>query len=197
VRPGDSVDDNAVLVQVARLDSVRVVAEVSAGTAADLARGDAVYLDGEAPAPESTRAARGMIAQVSLGANPDTRLFRAEAVLDNQDGRLMPGSVVRLAVVTRAATGVPVMPVAALQDQEGATFGDTAPVYVVRDGVAHRVEAGIGLAGEHVVEITSGVNPGDQVVVFGANLLQDGVRVMLHRVDGELVKDPNAGEAGD
>jgi hypothetical protein len=34
------------------------------------------------------------------------------------------------------------------------------------------------------------VEPGERVVVFGANLLEDGARVRLHRVDGELSGAP-------
>ena len=198
VRPGDSVDDGEVLVQVARLDSVRVVADVSAAAASAIEPGHAVHLGGGMPATESAPAARGSIARVSLGANPDKRLFRIEAVLDNGDGRLLPGSVVRLAVITGEASGVPVIPAAAVQDDAGGA-GGSVPVYVVRDGIARRVDAGVGLQGDEFLEVTTGVNVGDRVVVFGANLLRDGTAVRLHRVDGELVDGADAapGKAGD
>jgi membrane fusion protein (multidrug efflux system) len=187
---GDVVPDAAVLVQVAALDSVRVVANVSASTAAALEAGDPVFVAGEDSNGIETgaRAARGRIARVSLGADPDTRLFRAEAILDNADRSLMPGGVVRLGVVVGAAENVPVVPVAAAIGTSVARSGDSVPLYVIRDGVARSVNARVGLVGSDEMEVTEGVTAGEKVVVFGANLLTDGTRVQLHRVDGELVK---------
>jgi membrane fusion protein (multidrug efflux system) len=187
---GDVVPDAAVLVQVAALDSVRVVANVSASTAAALEAGDPVFVAGEESSgiEMGARAARGRIARVSLGADPDTRLFRAEAILDNADRSLMPGAVVRLGVVVGAAEDVPVVPVAAATGTSVARSGDSVPLYVIRDGVARSVDARVGLVGNDEMEVTEGVTAGEKVVVFGANLLTDGTRVQLHRVDGELVK---------
>jgi RND family efflux transporter MFP subunit len=191
VRQGDSVDDGAVVAQVATLDSVRVVADVSGVTASALDPGDGVYVAGDAVAlSERAQVRRGVIARVSLGADPDTRLFRVEALLDNSDGRLMPGDVVRLGAVTDEADDTVVVPVAALQGEDAPRSGGSAPLFVVREGVARRVEVSLGLVTDEDVEVTSGVEPGERVVVFGANLLEDGAKVRLHRVDGELSGAP-------
>lgn len=203
VRPGDVVPDGAVLVQIAVLDSVRVVADVSGTTAAALDPGDPVYLAGQTIVPDAPGgdggASRGRIARVSLGADPDTRLFRTEAILDNADGSLMPGDVVRLGVVTDRVSGVPVVPLAAVSDETEPRAGGSVPVFVVRDGKAERVDVGLGLVGDDGMEAESGVGAGEQVVVFGANLLGDGSPVRLHRIDGRLVESsdaPTGGEAG-
>jgi RND family efflux transporter MFP subunit len=197
VQPGDAVADGAVLVQVASMDSVRVVADVPGATAAALATGDEVHLAGDNPSPESTRVPRGRLARVSLGADPDTRLFRAEAILDNADRRLMPGQVVRLGVVAEEVSGVPVMPMAAVLGETAPQTGETVPVFVVREGLARLVEVQVGLVGNEEVEVAAAVEPGERVVVFGANLLEDGVRVRVHRLDGELVEVPAGDRSGE
>lgn len=193
VRPGDSVADAAVLVQVATLDTVRVVADVAASTAALMRPGAPVYLTDGLPQGENAMAARGRISRVSLSADPDTRLFRVEAMLGNDDRRLLPGSVVRLAAVVAQSVDVPAVPLVAIVGQTEPERGASAEVYVVRDGVAHLTPVTIGLVGDDVFEAETGIVPGDQVVVLGANLLVDGAKTRLHRVDGELV---GAGEEG-
>jgi RND family efflux transporter MFP subunit len=193
VREGDSVADGAVVAQVAALDSVRVVADVSGATAALLDRGDAVHAAGdEVVRSEFAQVPRGVIVRVSLGADPDTRLFRVEALLDNRDGRLMPGDVMRLGVVIDEADNTVVIPSAALQGEEAPRAGAAAPVFVIREGVARLVDVTLGLVADEDVEATSGVGPGERVVVFGANLLEDGAKVRLHRIDGELANDTAA-----
>lgn len=189
VRPGDTVDDSAVLAQVAALDTVRVVADVAAETAAALAPGDPVYLAGTVTAESGGDSPRGRIARASLGADPDTRLFRVEALLNNDDRRLLPGGVVRLAAVVAQSSGVPSVPRVAAVGQTPLERGARTQVYVIRDGVAHLTDVEVGLVGDDDFEAASGVVPGDQVVVFGANLLVDGAPARLHRVDGQLVGD--------
>jgi HlyD family secretion protein len=47
------------------------------------------------------------------------------------------------------------------------------------DGCAHRRDVRLGLAGDGQVEVLSGLEPGEQVVVAGASLLSDGARVRI------------------
>ncbi len=194
VRAGDAVDDAAVLVQVAVLDSLRVDANVSATAAAELAPGDAVFVGFQTGSPEAPRAADGRIKRVSLGADPDTRLFRVEATIRDGQRRLAPGQVVTLGVVVDEAADAILMPAEAIESETALVKGSRVPVFVIRDGVAHRVEVELGRIGNHAVEVASGLAAGDQVVVFGANRLTDGARAQLHKVDGVRVSSAAEGE---
>ena len=198
VRAGDSVESGDVVAQVAILDSVRIEADVSGEAVRELRSGAQVYLS-EFAAVQSAQyeaeSADGRITRVSLGANPDTRLFRVEAVLDNADRSLRPGQVVTLDAVVDRVGPVTVMSRLAILGDKAIVPGSVHDVFVVDDGVAVRKSVEIGQSEEDVVEVVSGLTNGDKVVVFGANRLKDGMKTKLHKVDGVLIADQNTGAA--
>jgi membrane fusion protein (multidrug efflux system) len=189
VRAGDVVDVGDVVVQVAILDSVRVQTEVSGETVRDLRTDAPVYLEhlsAEGFVTGMEGEPDGRIARVSLGANPDTRLFRVEAILDNTDRALRPGMVVTLNAILHRVGPVTVMPQDAILGDESLTPGSKHDVFVVSGDTAVLKTVEIGNVAENLVEVVGGLNDGELVVVFGANRLKDGVKARLHRVDGEL-----------
>lgn len=64
------------------------------------------------------------------------------------------------------------MPVEALIEEGGTNYA-----YVVRDGRAYRTAIEIGQFTDTLVEVTSGLAEGDQVIVSGVSELSDGARV--------------------
>jgi membrane fusion protein (multidrug efflux system) len=185
-RSGDAVEAGDVVAQVAVLDSVRIESDVSGGTVSELRSGQPVYLDGmaggEAPAP-------GRLTRVALGANPDTRLFRVEATLDN-NSELRPGLVVTLEVIVDRVGPVTVISESALLGDEAPAPGGRFDVWAVSDNTAVRTTIEIGQSAEGLVEVRSGLDNGDHVVIFGGNRLKDGAKIRLHRVDGAEVERP-------
>ncbi len=193
VRSGDAVEGGDVVAQVAVLDSVRIEADVSGGTVSELWPGQPVYLDGmangEAPAP-------GRLTRVALGANPDTRLFRVEATLNNI-GELRPGLVVTLEVIIDRVGPVMVISESALLIDEAPVAGGQYEVWAVAAGTAARTTIEVGQSAEGLIEVRSGLDDGDRVVVFGGNRLKDGTKIRLHKVDGVAVEPPDEeGAAG-
>jgi membrane fusion protein (multidrug efflux system) len=193
VRSGDAVESGDVVAQVAVLDSVRIGADVAGRTVTELRAGQPVYLDGMAT---DGVAAPGRLTRVALGANPDTRLFRVEATVENK-GELRPGLVVTLAVVVDRVGPVAVVSQSALQLDEEPEPGGQYDVWAVVEGAAEKTAVEVGRTAEGLVEVRSGLDEGDQVVVFGANRLREGAKVRLHRVDGEMPpQDEAAAEGG-
>lgn len=190
VARGDAVASGEVVAQVALLDSVRVVADVSGATAREITKGDPVR-----PADVGDHPA-GRITRVALAADPDTRLFRVEAVMSNPGRRLQPGAVVTLVVTLSEVGPVTVVPQAAVLGAEAAQKGKTVDVFVVRGGAAHKTAVEVGEVTEDSFEARSGVSEGDHVVVFGANRLDEGTKTRLHRVDGQLVPAEGDGSSG-
>ncbi len=188
VRAGDAVDVGDVVAQVAILDSVRVDADVSGETVRELKTGDAVVLDERLAAGREPRDVDGRITRVSLGANPDTRLFRVEAILDNADRKLLPGQTVTIDVIVERVGPVTVLPRSAIVDDRAVVPGSVHDVFVVADGVASLEAVEIGQVSDNLVEVLAGTVDGDRVVVFGANRLRDGTKARLHRIDGKLVE---------
>jgi membrane fusion protein (multidrug efflux system) len=194
VRSGDVVDSGQLVAQVASLDSVRVVADVSDRAAREVRAGAAARLAGSAQAgqmPERSGSrgldpqGRGRIARVALGADPSSGLYRMEAVLENRNGRLLPGQMVTLEVEAYRSDRAPLVPRAALLGERDITPGSLQEAFVVEDGIARRVSFRVGPANEWNVAIQEGLVAGQVVVVFGMNRLEDGDRVQFHRLDGE------------
>lgn len=186
VRAGDAVEGGDVVAQVAVLDSVRVDADVSGQTVRELRTGAAVLLRDNPGTSAEGGQEIGRLTRVSLGANPDTRLFGVEAVLKNSDRTLKPGFMVTLDVVIDRADEVTIIPRSALLGDEAVKQGGTGEVYAVVDSLARLTTIKVGRIAEDMLEIRAGLRDGDQVVVFGANRLEDGRRVQFHKIDGVM-----------
>ena len=113
----------------------------------------------------------------------DTRTIKLQAVMDNPDGKLLPGMFANVRVVLPPRPDVVTVPETAV---ENTLYGDS--VYVVhQDGVDTKGQPVLKAkrtpvtTGEHVgdrVTVLSGVAEGDRVVALGQNkVLFDGATV--------------------
>jgi membrane fusion protein (multidrug efflux system) len=177
VRPGDVVAFAEPLLQIAVLDSVRVTASVSQTTASLIRPG----------ALARARGITGRVVSRSLGADPDSRLFRIEMVLPNPGGLFRPGETVACLVEVSRLEQVVTLPREALLGRTDPRPGVRTEVYVVEEGLARRRQIVLGEATEDRVAVREGLVPGEIVVVFGANRLREGAKVKIHRLDGRLV----------
>jgi membrane fusion protein (multidrug efflux system) len=144
---------------------------------------------------------RGVIERIAPTIDPRSGNFRVVARLDplpvaeSQAGseddatpaarnadRLLPGMLVRLAIVTERRPEALVVHKRAIQRE-----GDTSLVYLVRDGKAVRVVVEEGLSDEERVEIKpldgASVAAGEVVVLVGQRDLEDGAEVALTFLD--------------
>jgi len=99
---------------------------------------------------------------------------RVNVVMDPVDplGPLGDGYRVEAQIVIWAEPGVLQVPAAAVF-RSGAGWA----VFVVQDGRAHRREVRIGQRSPFAVQILDGLAPGDRVVKYPGNLVEDGSRV--------------------
>ena len=101
-------------------------------------------------------------------------------------GRLRPGMFARVFVETERREGALVVPKAALSLE---SIGDT--VYVAADGVASRREVELGFRQGDLVEVLSGIEEGEHVVVVGQDGLSAGTPLqILGGADGSVVQAP-------
>lgn len=108
----------------------------------------------------------------------------ARAVFPNPDAVVVPGQFVRVRVVLQSLDDVVLVPESAIgQGREG------VQVFVVRDGQAKATPVAVGpvIRGRQVV--LSGLEAGDQVIVNGQVMLQDGMPVEAQRVDMETAPE--------
>jgi membrane fusion protein (multidrug efflux system) len=120
-----------------------------------------------------------------LSSSPETvaRLFRLELAVDNPNGEILPGMFFRADVVKKTvpdAIAVPFYSVISRNDEQY--------VYVERDGVVAKRPVAIGIMEQWMVEVTSGLRPGDRLVVEGHRDVEDGQKVKIVKA-ATAVKD--------
>ena len=116
----------------------------------------------------------GRVASVARSADPSTRTFKVEVLINNADNTMRPGLFVRADIPLENLAGVIAVP-----QQSLIARADGQTVFVIVGGVAYerQVTAGADLGGRIV--ITSGLSPGDTLVTLGQDYLQNGSRVKL------------------
>lgn len=116
----------------------------------------------------------GEIRSIDSRIDPLTRSILVRATIDNEDGRLRPGMLVRVTLLRSVDTTM-VLPEKAL-----IPIRDRQYVYVIdENNRAVQTEVTVGRRKPGVVEITSGITDGDRVVVEGIVRLRDGVPVNI------------------
>jgi RND family efflux transporter MFP subunit len=158
---------------IVRLDRLRAFINVNEKDSLSIRTGMSarVVLDA---IPETPVAAE--VVRVSPAVDPNTRTVEAEVQIQNADGKLRPGmygrGFIRLAIHPAAM----VVPVTAVQiNNRGRS------VFVVEgDQVRLRsVSIGVEADGGSSFEVLSGLKPGEQVVIAGADGLSDGAKVRV------------------
>jgi multidrug efflux system membrane fusion protein len=129
--------------------------------------------------------ATGVVTVLDNQVDTTTGMVKLRATFDNQDEALFPNQFVNIRLLVDVLKGVIAAPTAAVQ--HGAP-GDYT--YVVNDDgkAAVRVLKLGQIDGDHV-QILSGLNAGDRVVVDGADRLREGADV---RVVGDSTQDAAA-----
>src|SRR5262245_25834269 len=102
-----------------------------------------------------------------------TGTVKLRAVFDNKDDTLFPNQFVNVRLLVDTVKDATVVPVAAIQRGTPGTF-----VYLVKadDTVEIRVVE-LGVTDGDRVQITSGLQVGDQVVIDGTDRLRDGAKI--------------------
>lgn len=118
------------------------------------------------------------IRAVEQTANAQTKLYTVTLSVPADVSGLLSGMFADVTFRTDAAENVVVVPTEAIL-----TSGEEQHVFVVENDVAKEVAVTTGLTGNGVTEITSGLQPGQQLVTVGQAYLSDGDPVRV--VSGE------------
>ena len=162
------------IVTVVRTDTLRVFIAVNERSSAGVAIGKDARVEVDAL---PGRAFRGKIVRLSPAFDPTTRTLDAEVHLANDEGVLRPGMYGRGAIVLEVHSNAVVVPDAAVQLSNELRY-----VYVVgADSKVQRRKVEVGVDGGEWLEISSGLNPQDDVVTAGTEALSDGATVRVAR----------------
>lgn len=123
----------------------------------------------------------GVIYHVSPEINPKARSFTARARVANPDMILRPGMFARVEIDISRISGPLLIPERALISYPGGGHG----VFIIKDGTAIRRKVKVGARDFGKVQVTSGLNNGDIVVVEGNDGLSDLSEVSVTMVEAE------------
>jgi membrane fusion protein (multidrug efflux system) len=176
VTRGSMPESGDPLVRVSDLSRIQVLLAVSPDQARELALGQ--------PAQLPAQGLTGQVTRIALQASPGSRLLEVELTFPGPGAGPgvsgdssttseppIPGTLVTARVEIGRRASALVVPQAAVQAGAMWTVGT--------DGCAHRRDVTLGLTGDGQVEVVSGLEAGEQVVVAGASLLSDGAHVRV------------------
>lgn len=163
--PGKAAMPDQVLIEVADLSTMWAQLDVPEADASQVRPGQPVRITLEGMRGE-TRA--GTIARVGARVDPQSRTVPARVELPNPDQSLKAGVFLRATIEVAAEHEALLVPRPALQYAEGRTL-----VFVKKeDGLYEPVAVELGASDGDMVEVTSGLTPGAEVVTTAAFLLK-------------------------
>jgi membrane fusion protein (multidrug efflux system) len=118
----------------------------------------------------------GKVTQLSPALDVNTRSFKGRISIDNKDGLLRPGMFVNSDIVVEEKDSVLAVPPEVVLSQMGGKY-----VFVLDGETARKRIVQTGLEGKSRIEITDGLNVGEQVVIEGFETLRDGSKVKIER----------------
>lgn len=113
------------------------------------------------------------IARISPTIDTRNGTFRATAYVDNPDGTLAPGMFARFTIAYEKHEGALLVPESALIVED-----DEVAVYVVTGGEVVRRVIETGVASGDRVQVLSGLEDDEEIVVVGHSGLRDGSKVL-------------------
>jgi hypothetical protein len=124
----------------------------------------------------------GSVTSIFPQTNNDTRTVVVEALIDNPQGRLLSGQYLEMTLLTGRQSNTLSVPQAAVVEFNGepsvwVMVGTTAERRTVETGMVNGDSLRDG--GAERIAITSGLNPGDQVITSGHSRLVPGVQVAV------------------
>jgi multidrug efflux pump subunit AcrA (membrane-fusion protein) len=169
VDPGSYVQSGTPVLSIAVINKARIQANVAQEDLSAIRIGSRL----NATLPNG-RVVRAQVTSVQPAADPTTHTAQVEAVVDNPDGRLVPGTYVRVVISgtpMRSRSGANV-PSAAI-----AGAGPDTIVWTDVNGTAHRISVRVLSDDGTTAQVAGDLKAGDRVVVEGAEDLEEGMPI--------------------
>ncbi len=182
---GEFATPGGKLVNIADISEVIVKAAFADTVAAQLKVGNSVTVQ---PTDLPGEELKGKVSLISRASDLANRTVEVWINLPNRDGRLRANSAAQVVVGTKTAKEALVVPTAAVTLE--ASNGNEGTVMVVdAKSIAHEKKVKVGIRTPEKIEIISGLNEGDTIVIEGNYALPDGAKVQV----GEEGKDEKGG----
>jgi len=120
--------------------------------------------------------AQGWLTTLDNQIDLSTGTLRLRATFNNEDNALFPNQFVNARLLVEEKHGATLLPTAAVQRNSQMTY-----VYVVKpDSTVTVRQVAVGTTEGGQAEVTSGLSPGEVVVMTGVDKLQEGSKVTVH-----------------
>jgi membrane fusion protein (multidrug efflux system) len=174
VERGTMVTTGKALFQLADFDPLRARIYIPERELRRLRAGQRVMLSVES---EPEREFPAVVELISSVIDASSGTFKVTVKIAETGGILRPGMFASAKIIVDEHTDTPVVQAEAILYEGAQRY-----LYVVRDGVAERVDVEVGFADQGCVEIFGPITEGEMVVIAGQNNLATGTKV-------DVVKD--------
>lgn len=185
VSPGDYVNAGQDLVEITDLSQIKVDFRVPEIYLSALKPGTEMEIEVDAL---PGRILKGKISAIAPSADSRAHNIEVRALLPNEEGLLRPGLFAKVALLVERQQAI-VIPEQAIVPKDGQFF----VMRVAEGNVVEMVPVAMGQRRPGVVQINSGLNEGDTLIIAGQIKLFPGMPVTPIFVDGSQQK-PTAGE---
>ena len=168
--PGEMAAAGTPLLTVMDISQVIARAHIPQPEAALLKAGDTASIT----IPGEENPVEGKITVVSPALDPNSTTVEIWVQAKNPQGRLKPGTSVQLSMVAQTIPNALMIPAAGLLTGKD---GDTSVMQVSADTHAHQKSIKTGIEQGDEVQVTEGLQAGDQIVARGAYGLPDNSKV--------------------
>jgi len=172
VDQGEHVNAGQVVAKIVQTDPVKIVVNMPEKDVAFCKQGEDVGVF-----PDDVRMNHMKVASiyyVGLTADPANRTYPVRLKFENPDGKLRPGMIIRIGLIRRSFDNALAVPLFAVVDR-----GDRKVVFVEKDGHAVQRPVSLGIIEGDRIQVTSGLSPGDRLIVVGHRDLVDGAETQV------------------
>ncbi len=182
LRTGELVNPGQPVVRLVNTDNIRILAGIPERFSGEITEGSEVEVNISAIGIEPIEST---VAYAGNVIDPDTRTYTIEVELNNPDGIIKPDMIVELQVNRSTLQNVLIIPrTAVLRDEEGASVFISRIENDVK--YAELVNVTTGMSSGPVIQILSGLEEGDEVVVSGMRSLSIGDQLNVIQTETSL-----------
>lgn len=186
---GEFASSGGKLVTIADISEVIIKAPFADSVAAELKVGDTASV---MPTDTSAEQMKGRITLLSRSTDPTNRTVEVWVTLGNSGGQLRANGAAEVTVFANSRNEAIVVPADAVT-LESSNGEDGTVMVVGDDSVAHEKKVTIGVRTKDKIEIASGLQGGETVVIEGNFALSDGTKVEIahdeEKPEGEKTKE--------
>jgi membrane fusion protein (multidrug efflux system) len=125
----------------------------------------------------------GVVKMISPVVDPSSGTSKVTIDIDDHKGKLKPGMFASIFITTETHNNALIIPKKALILES-----DLDQVYIYQEGNAHKVNLKVGFTSGDDLEVLSGLEEGDLVVIAGQDGLREGLPLRIPEKDSSLTR---------